>query len=120
MATRSKIGVRLLLVAMSVAIAPVMAAEVALADETGLAQALHDTRREGGRLCLSDHFHDGNSSGARSRNLAEKAAVVAWAEFTNFEYGSSWASWRNARSKTMSCESGASGWSCHASARPCR
>ena len=58
----------------------VMAGPV-LADQTGLAE-MHALRREGGRTCMSDHFHSGSSSGQRSRAAAETAAIRSWADFT--------------------------------------
>ena len=65
----------------------VMAGPV-LADQTGLAE-MHALRREGGRTCMSDHFHSGSSSGQRSRAAAE-TAPRSWADFTALEYGSDW------------------------------
>ncbi len=93
----------------------------AVADDTGVAQLLHSVRREGRNLCLSDHFHDGHSSGEATRKAAELAAIKAWAEFTNWEYGTDWARWQKAASKRMTCsQSGPTSWSCHAEARPCK
>ena len=34
----------------------------AFADQSGLAD-MHALRKEGGRTCMSDHFHSGSSSG---------------------------------------------------------
>ncbi len=92
----------------------------ALADDTGLAQSLHDVRREGRRLCLVDHFHDGYSAGQVSKKVAEREAIAAWAGFTAFEYGSSWGSWSKAKSRSMKCAREGAGWACQATARPCR
>ena len=95
--------------------------EPVFAHDTGLATALHDARRERGKLCLSSHFHDGYSSGQRSKKEAETVAIRAWAEFTAFEYGTDWARWSRAASRGLSCSRDASGgWGCHAQARPCR
>ena len=80
---------------------------------------LHDKRREGGRLCMSDHFHDGSGNG-KTRKLAEADAARSWSEFTAWEYGGAWGSFRNAASKSMNCSDGGGAWSCQASARPCR
>ena len=49
-----------------------LAALPALAQSSGL-EGLHDQRHEGGRVCFSDHFHDGSGSGA-NRKQAEVAA----------------------------------------------
>jgi hypothetical protein len=90
----------------------------AAADETGLA-SMHDLRREGGRLCMSDHYHFGNGGGA-TRGAAQNSAIRSWADFTDFEYGSDWARFSRAASKSVSCGRGGSGWECQIQARPCR
>ncbi|MGE3711138.1 MAG: hypothetical protein AB7G35_15875 [Hyphomicrobiaceae bacterium] len=80
---------------------------------------LHDQRREGGRWCMSDHFHYGTGTGS-TRALAERDAIGSWAGFTAWEYGDSWGSWRLAASRSMKCEMGTTGWNCSNEARPCR
>ena len=92
--------------------APVQAAE------TGVA-SIHSWVRVGGKTCLVDHYHDGSGSGA-SRGSAQSAAIRAWAEFTTWEYGSSWGRYGLAVGKSMNCDRGMSGWSCSTSARACR
>jgi hypothetical protein len=89
-----------------------------LAQDSGLV-GLHDKRREGGRLCMSDHFHDGAGSGA-TRKAAEAGAIRNWVEFTAWEYGGAWGSYSNAASKSMRCSNSGGSWSCSTSARPCR
>jgi hypothetical protein len=89
------------------------------ADDTGLA-SIHVLRREGGRLCMADHFHYGSSGIQRSRRAAQLSAIRSWADFTDLEYGSSWARWGRAASRRTSCSPSAGGWSCDVSARPCR
>lgn len=86
---------------------------------TGLA-ASHDMRREGGRLCFSDHFHYGSSAGKLSQAAAQAAAIGSWASFVDFEYGSAWASYARASSKEVKCSNTTAGWGCDVSARPCR
>ena len=81
---------------------------------------LHSQRVEGGRVCMSDHFHSGSSSGHANRQAAERAAISGWASFTGIEYGNAWASWRIAGSKTMNCSQAGGGWGCELQARPCR
>ncbi len=89
------------------------------ADETGLA-SIHDTRHESGRrICMSDHFHDGNGSG-KTRTHAEQAAEKSWAEFTAFEYGAAWGSYQLAESKSTNCAEMANQWTCVVAARPCK
>ena len=91
----------------------------AAADQTGLA-SMHALRREGGRLCMADHFHFGSSSSERSRAAAQRAAIKSWQDFTDLEYGSDWARFSRAASKRMGCSGGSGGWSCNAEGRPCR
>ena len=86
---------------------------------TGLA-AMHDMRREGGRLCFSDHFHYGSSNGHRDAKTAQAAAIRSWADFVVFEYDQSWANFGKSGSKEVKCAPGSSGWSCDVSSRPCR
>jgi hypothetical protein len=87
-------------------------------DVSGLA-AMHDLRREGGKLCMSDHYHWGNGSGA-TKQAAQKAAIRSWIDFTDLEYGGRWASFANAASRKTSYTKETSGWSATVEARPCR
>ncbi len=80
---------------------------------------LHSQRVEGGRVCFTDHFHSGSSSGQATRMAAERAAIAGWSSFTAWEYGGHWASWQIAASRGVNC-SQSSGWSCQIEARPCR
>lgn len=100
------------LAAMVIAIAP------ASADDTGFA-SMHDLRKEGGRTCMTDHFHYGNGSG-KNKAAAQKAAIASWASFTDFEYGSDWARFGRAASKRINCTGGSGGVDCQIEARPCR
>ena len=93
----------------------------ASADETGLA-SMHDWKLEKrGTMCMATHFHDGSGNGG-TRKEAENAAVRAWREFTSFEYGSDWDSYKRSASRTMDCFEmvGTKKWSCNTSARPCK
>ena len=90
----------------------------AFADQTGMA-GIHDLRREGGRLCMSDHWHYGSGNGP-SKNAAIRDAVGSWSSFTAMEYGSDWASWGRSASRGQDCSRDSSGYSCSISARPCR
>lgn len=87
------------------------------ADE-GLAGS-HDLRKEGGKLCMSDHAHSGSGTGA-SKEAARRAAIVSWNEFTTFEYGRAWGSYANSGSQKTSYTKEASGWSATVEGRPCR
>jgi hypothetical protein len=101
-----------------IAISTLSVSAGAFADDTGFAYS-HDLRKEGGRLCMSDHYHQGSGSG-RSKASAQAAAARSWADFTNFEYGSAWARWSVARGKSVRYTKDASGWSADVDARPCR
>lgn len=103
----------------AVAVALCVGAWPAMADETGLA-VLHDLRREGGRNCFLDHYHYGNSSGAPNRKSAETEAVSSWSSFVDFEYGSDWARFSRAATKSVKCEQAGGGWGCSVEARPCK
>ncbi len=101
------------------ALAVLVATPAAHADETGLA-SIHDWRQEKGRrVCMSDHFHDGAGS-AKTRKAAEAAAQRSWIDFTAFEYGSAWGSYKIAASKSLDCTEAGSRWSCVINARPCK
>ena len=87
--------------------------------ETGMA-GIHSWQKVGKKTCLVGHYHDGAGSGP-SRKTAEMATIQSWASFTDLEYGSSWADYRIAVSKTMTCgQEGAARWSCQVSAIACR
>ncbi|HRY06629.1 MAG TPA: hypothetical protein P5114_05875 [Hyphomicrobiaceae bacterium] len=90
------------------------------ADDNGLAAAIHTLKREGRKLCQDGHFHNGTSAGAISKKAATIEAIEIWQGFTAMEYGTDWANFRNAGSKTVKCTKGASGWGCDAQGRPCK
>ena len=90
------------------------------ASETGLATSLHDVRREGGRLCLTDHWHYGSSGTENSKAAATKAAIRSWQDFTDLEYGSVWARFSRASSRKVGCSQTGGGWVCNVEGRACR
>jgi hypothetical protein len=90
------------------------------ASQDGALVGLHDLRREGNKLCMSDHSHSGSSTGAATRNKAEIEAQRSWSSFTALEYGDHWGSPALASGRSMSCSQASSGWSCDFEARPCR
>ncbi|HXF55225.1 MAG TPA: hypothetical protein VNK52_13990 [Hyphomicrobiaceae bacterium] len=94
-------------------------APAVLAQETGLSD-IHAQRIEGGRVCMSEHFHYGSSTGQPSRKAAEAAAIASWVGFTAWEYGDPWGNYRIAASRAMKCTQSGSTWSCETEARPCR
>jgi hypothetical protein len=87
------------------------------AEETGVA-GIHSWVKVGRKTCLVDHFHSGSGSG-NTRSVAERQAIQSWADFTAWEYGSTWGRYTLAASKKMTCQRGDS-WSCFVEARPCR
>lgn len=89
-----------------------------MADDTGFAY-MHDLRKEGGRTCFSDHYHYGSGAGA-TKAAAQKDAIGSWASFTDFEYGSDWARFSRAASKSVSCSGSGGNVSCQIEARPCK
>jgi hypothetical protein len=92
-----------------------------LAQDNGLGlDVIHEQRREGGRVCMSEHFHSGTAYGQPSKKLALASATRDWAGFTAWEYGMRWGSWNQAASKTSTCEENGKSWSCTVQARPCR
>lgn len=89
------------------------------ADETGLA-SIHKLRRERGRICMADHWHYGSSGVQGSKAAAQRAAIRSWADFTDLEYGSTWARYGRAGSRKMTCSHSSGGWSCDVEGRPCK
>lgn len=79
-----------------------------------------DAARRKGRVCMTDHFHYGSSSGQRSKKIARAKAIASWAEFTAFEYGNAWAIFKRSRSRSVRCSEDASGWGCQIEGVPCR
>jgi hypothetical protein len=91
-----------------------------LADDTGMAGALHDLRKARGKICMSDHFHYGTSSQKRKKRSARIEAIQDWRGFVALEYGSDWANFRRAASKSIACTKAGGMWTCKVEARPCR
>lgn len=100
------------------AAAGAIAAPVA-ADDTGFATTTHATRREGGKLCVLAHNHGGNGGGG-TKGVALTMAVKAYYDSTASEYGSDWASWAKAGSKSVTYTKTADGFSAHIEGRPCK
>lgn len=85
----------------------------------GLA-GIHEWTRVGNKICMTDHYHDGQSAGMKSRKDAEIAAIKSWQDFTGWEYGAAWGTFKNAESKGIKCSGSGSTWGCSVQARPCR
>lgn len=90
----------------------------AYAQDSGLA-SMHTLRKEGGKLCMADHFHAGSGDGA-TKAKARIAAIRSWADFTDFEYGPAWARFSRAASVTTRYTKAENGWTATVEARPCR
>jgi Neuraminidase (sialidase) len=87
--------------------------------ETGVA-SIHAWTKVGRKTCMVDHFHDGSGTG-RNKKEAEAAAIRAWADFTAWEYGTPWARYAIAESRSANCsQQSPSSWSCAVQARACR
>lgn len=91
----------------------------ALAYDNGLA-VVHQMRRESGRLCFLDHYHYGSSSGQLNERTAKVVAVKSWSGFVELEYGSDWAHYSKAHSRSLKCERDGASWGCFVEGRPCK
>ncbi len=76
--------------------------------------------RSGGKLCLRDHEHYGESPPWVSKKGALAAARRKWENFTTWEYGTKWGQLRLAASKRTDCRKAGTRWVCSIVARPCR
>ena len=108
----AKASLSALVLAIAFAASPSAHAEDALAASHGLA-------KQGGRLCMVDHAHSGFGTGA-SKPAARAAAVKSWIDFTNLEYGRSWASYSASGSQKVTYTKEASGWGATVEGRPCK
>jgi hypothetical protein len=100
-------------------VAFVLAAALAGNASVATAQDSYAQRKEGGRTCLAEHVHTASGPGA-TKPAARAAAIRAWIEYTNDEYGRAWASFGNAAGSATRYTKEASGWSATIDARPCR
>ena len=91
----------------------------ASADDTGFI-TIHDLRREGRYYCTSSHEHVGTGTAQRTKKRAVRSAARDWSGFTAWEYGTDWARWRYARSKSVRCDGPRGSIVCTVSARPCK
>ncbi len=96
----------------------VLAASGLRADDTGMASS-HTLRKESGKLCMADHAHTGSGT-ASTKPAARVAAVRAWADFTNQEYGSDWARFGRAAGHVTRYTKEEKGWTATVDARPCK
>ncbi len=89
----------------------------------GLA-GIHKLHIEGGRLCMADHDHYGQTGAWPTLQKAKQVAIKSWAGFTRVEYGDAWADFSVATAKRFDCSPGSTNrgkaWSCTVKARPCK
>jgi hypothetical protein len=108
--------------AAAIAAIPYNASADNMREVRGLA-AMHKLGVENGRLCMTDHYHYGETGTWPSKHKAKARAVESWAGFTRLEYGNRWANFRVAAAKKINCKSKATnrgpGWTCAVEARPC-
>ena len=81
--------------------------------------APHSWRIERNKICFDEHSHVGGAE-AMTKRAAHKAAIREWREFTAWEYGSVWASYKRASGKSVEYTKAAVGWFARVYARPCR
>ena len=62
--------------------------------------------RAGGKLCLRDHEHYGESPPWVNKKGAVASARREWENFTTWEYGKKWGQFRYAAGKRMTCRKG--------------
>lgn len=74
----------------------------------------------GGTVCFASHFHYGTSREQIDPEVGKQLALVTWSEFVSFEYGTMYADYALAQSKSAHCEHKAGQWTCTIQARPCR
>lgn len=106
-------------VAVAAAALSLIGALPALAGSTGL-ESIHGLGREGGALCMSDHFHYGNGKSDTSKKDALAVATRAWSSFVQLEYGSDWSNFSRAHDRDVNCSATYGTFTCDVSARPCR
>lgn len=108
--------------AAAMAAIPYQASADNMREVRGLA-GMHKLGIEKGRLCMSDHYHYGQTGVWPTKKEAQAKAIQSWAGFTRLEYGNRWAQFRLAAAKKISCDlqttSRGDGWTCAVEARPC-
>ncbi|MGI9423395.1 MAG: hypothetical protein ACR2PA_09385 [Hyphomicrobiaceae bacterium] len=76
--------------------------------------------RIGGKICFAEHEHYGESPPWPSKRGARAYAIRTWENFTSWEYGKRWGSYRRAVAKRLTCNRASGKWVCSTTARPCR
>ena len=66
------------------------------------------------------HSHQGTGATEKTKRRAMKSSAASWSNFTDWEYGKSWANIRNAIHVDYGCKSsGKRAWKCKVDAVPC-
>jgi len=81
--------------------------------------APHSWRIERNKICFDEHSHAGGAEG-KTKRAAHKAAIREWIDFTAWEYGSVWGSYKRASGKKVEYTKAKVGWFARVYARPCR
>ncbi len=90
------------------------------ADAGGLA-GLHKTKIVNGKVCMIDHWHNGQSGAWRSEAQARAVAIRSWKGLVRAEYGSAWQDFHASIHKKWSCSKVSDGQTaCKVMSRPCR
>ena len=89
------------------------------AQQSASYSAPHSARIIGRKLCLESHTHVGGATG-RTKRIAHKKAIREWIEFTAWEYGTAWASYRRSAKKTVTYIKEEVGWLARVESLPCR
>ncbi len=111
-------AMRRLLSALLIAGLSVTAAPPATAQQSSYS-APHSARIVGRKLCFDNHTHVGGAPG-RTKRIAHKKAIREWIEFTAWEYGTAWASYRRSVKKTVTYIKQEVGWMARVESLPCR
>jgi len=106
------------------ALAAVAIAATALTPSEVLAGGLvglHKKRHVDGKLCMIDHWHNGQSGAWRTKAQAQSIAIRSWKGLVRAEYGNAWADYHASIHKQMKCVALSDGQtSCTVKSRPCR
>jgi len=66
------------------------------------------------------HYHQGTGAAEKTKRRAMRSAAASWSDFTDWEYGRSWANIRNAIRVYYNCNKLSSrSWKCSVEAVPC-
>lgn len=111
---------RALIIAATAAAIAITATPSPSAQAGGLV-SLHKLKRVDGKLCMIDHWHNGQSGAWRSKAKAQAVAIRSWKGLVRAEYGSAWADYHASIHQKMTCTAASDGQTaCKVISRPCR